>query len=59
MMADFGRPWRTHEAFQIIFKEQVKAFIRLGAKPELPVCFTYNACLFDFCNDRNTTSLVY
>jgi len=40
LITDYGRPWRTHEAFQFILKEQVKALIRLGAKAELTVCIT-------------------
>jgi len=36
-VTDYGRPWQTHEAFQMILKEQVKALIRLGAKPEVLV----------------------
>jgi len=39
-LTDYGRPWRTHEAFQIILKEQLKAFIRLGAKSEILVLIT-------------------
>jgi len=37
---DLGRPWRTHEAFQVILKEQVRALIKLGAQPQLLVRIT-------------------
>lgn len=32
---DLGRPWRTHEAFQCILKEQVLALLKLNANPKL------------------------
>lgn len=32
---DLGRPWRSHEAFQYVLKEQVNDLISLGVDPEI------------------------
>lgn len=34
---DYGRPWVSHELFQCVIKEQVKALIALGADRGLDV----------------------
>ena len=37
IVVDKGRPWTTHEAFELIIKEQVKSLVTNGADPMLEV----------------------
>jgi len=59
---DLGRPWRTHEAFQVILKEQVRALIKLGAQPQLLVRITgwvyFYLCRAGYVSDIHSWSSV-